>query len=90
MLKEVVGIGNSVLYQKVGDEILLLNMVNQRYVSLDRVGADIWELLMRHGDAETVAKLITSDYNIDEATALRDVESFVSELLAADFLTRVN
>jgi hypothetical protein len=83
---ESVKIGDSVLYQIVGDEILILNMDNQQYFGLDSVAADIWKMLMEHRDISDVCRRLTSMYSVDETTARTDVQNLVSELLAADLV----
>jgi hypothetical protein len=79
-------IGDSILYQTVGDEIVLLNMTSQEYFGLDSVGADVWQLLMEHQDVATVAKRLASVYAVDEQTARGDIESLISDLLAKNLL----
>jgi Coenzyme PQQ synthesis protein D (PqqD) len=85
-VSSTVEIGDSVLYQAVGDEIILLNMTSQEYFSLDSVGADVWQLLMDHRDVTTVAKRLAAIYTVDEQTARKDIEPLVSDLLAAKLL----
>lgn len=87
-LSGCVEIGESVLYQTVGDEIVLLNMTNQEYFGLDRVAADVWQLLVEHRNIETVTRLLAAIYAIDEQTARADIEPLVAELLSANLLTQ--
>jgi len=49
---DAVEIGETVLYQQVRDEIVLLDMQKQRCYGLDPVGADMWHALMQHGRVE--------------------------------------
>ncbi len=79
-------IGDSVLYQTVGDEIVLLDMTNQEYFGLDSVGADVWKLILEHRDIAAVAGRLASIYAIDEQTARRDIEPLISDLMAAKLL----
>lgn len=88
-MSSAVEIGDSVLYQEVGDEIVLLNMTSQEYFGLDSVGADVWQLLMDHQDVAAVAKRLAAVYTIDEQTAREDIESLVSDLVAAKLLKMV-
>jgi hypothetical protein len=81
-----VEIGESVLYQAVGDEIVLLNMTNQEYFSLDSVGADVWQLVLEHQNVAAVAKQLATIYAVDEQTASKDIEPLVADLLAAKLL----
>lgn len=84
-----VEIGDSVLYQTVGDEIVVLNMNNQDYFGLDSVGADVWQLLLEHQNVAAVAQRVAAIYEVDEETALNDIQPLVSELLAANLLKMI-
>lgn len=81
-----VEIGDSVLYQMVGDEVVLLDMATQEYFGLDSIGADVWHLILEHRDVAAVAKLLAGIYAVDEQTARRDIEPLISDLLAAKLL----
>lgn len=76
-------IGDSVIYQTLNDELVLLNMESQQYFGLDDVGADIWQLLLEHKSTDLVATHLLAKYQVDEETARRDVEKLVNELLSA-------
>jgi Coenzyme PQQ synthesis protein D (PqqD) len=84
-----VEIGDSVLYQTVGDEIVLLDLTSQEYFGLDSVGADVWRLLMEHRNVAVVAKQLAAIYEVDEQTALGDIELMISDLTAAKLLKTV-
>lgn len=85
-MSEAVEIGESVLYQTVGDEIVILNMSSQEYFGLDSVGADVWQLLMENRDVAAVAKRLAAIYAVDEQTACNDIQPMISDLLAANLL----
>jgi hypothetical protein len=82
-------IGDSVLYQTVGDEIVLLDMSTQEYFGLDSIGADVWHLILEHRNVAAVAKRLAGIYAIDEQTARGDIEPLIAELLAAKLLKTV-
>lgn len=82
----MIEIGDSVLYQNVGNEVVLLDMSNQAYYGLDSVAADIWKLLMAHGEQGEVINQLVALYNVDAQTAREDLERLVEELLAANLL----
>jgi len=81
-----VEIGDSVLYQTVGDEIVLLDMSTQEYFGLDSIGANVWHLILEHRDLAAVAKRLAGIYAVDEQTARGDIEPLISDLLAAKLL----
>jgi hypothetical protein len=77
---------DSVVFQALQDEIVILNMDNQEYYGLDSVGADAWRLLLEHKNVSEAAKRLHDMYDVDEETARNDLEDLVSELLRAGLL----
>ena len=86
IVPQSVEIGDSVLYQTVGDEVVLLNMSTQQYFGLDGVATDVWQLLIEHKDIAVVTQRLTAMYSVDENTARADVQALISDLLAADLI----
>ena len=81
-----VQIGDSVIYQKLQDEVVLLNMESQHYFGLDGVGAAMWEALLRHGDVESAAASLHPLYQVDQATLRSDLQALVGSLVTAGLL----
>ncbi len=78
---------DEVIFQPLQDEIVLLNMKDQRYFGLDDVGSAMWKLLVEVGDLETVADRICVEYDVDRATVRSDLNSLVADLIAAGLIT---
>ena len=83
-----VEMGDSVIFQTLHDEVVLLNLTEHEYYGLDPVGADVWQLLLKHGNIADVVKSLQSIYAVDEETARRDVETLVQELMASGLLKK--
>jgi hypothetical protein len=81
-----VDLGDSVIFQTLHDEIVLLNLTEHEYYGLDSVGAEIWSLLLKHRNLDATIKAVQEIYAVDEETARRDVEALVKELLASGLL----
>ncbi len=81
-------IGESVLFQELEDEVVLLNMENQEYYGLNDVGARMWKSLMETGDVAASANQLTGLYAADETVIRADLESLVRDLAAAGLLQR--
>jgi hypothetical protein len=75
-----------VLFQRLGDETVLLNLRTEQYYGLDPVGSRIWQLLEQDGRAEHVLAAMLSEYDVDENTLRADVERIVNELIDASLL----
>ena len=49
-------------------------------ITLNETGAFLWELLGEECDIAHLCSRMTAEYDIDEATAMRDIESFLKIL----------
>ncbi len=85
-IPESVDIGDSVIFQELHDEVVLLNLTQHEYYGLDSVGAEMWQLLLKHRNVAEAAKSIQGIYDVDEQTARRDIEALVEQLVAAGLL----
>ena len=85
-----VAVSADALFQSVQDELVLLNIRDQRYFGLDDVGSDMWRLLVQHGDIEAVADRLSAEYEVDRAVARRDLEVLVLKLMEAGLLEAVD
>jgi len=81
-------IGDSVIFQTLHDEIVLLNLTEHEYYGLDSVGADIWQLLLKHRNVADAVASLQQIYTVDEPTARRDIERFVEELVNSGLLKK--
>jgi Coenzyme PQQ synthesis protein D (PqqD) len=77
---------DSVIFQTLDDEIILLNTAEQGYFGLDAVGATMWNALMECGDLATAAEKVSTHYQADPATVKQDMQELVDELLARGLL----
>ena len=62
---ENVEITESVLYQKMQDEVVLLNMDNQEYYGLNCVGAELLDSLISLKSIAAVSERICTIYDVD-------------------------
>ncbi len=65
----------------LGDEMMVMSISDSTFFSLNAVASVIWEVADgRTPLSEIVAKRVRGEFEIDEETARRDAEHFVSEL----------
>lgn len=81
-----VDIGESVIFQRLEQEAVLLEMSGQVYYGLDDVGVKMWELLLKYHDIETVVTELKGIYGVDETVLKTDLTAFVRRLLDAKLL----
>ena len=77
---------NEFILRNIAGEVVLVptGTITQNFnglITLNSVGAFIWEHLEVAKDKEELVKLILDEYDIDEETAKRDTEAFLEMLL---------
>jgi hypothetical protein len=82
-----VAIPDSVLYQELEEEAVLLNMANQQYYGLNDVGAQMWRSLSEAGSIADAEELLLKMYEIERPILRSDLEALVRDLLKAGLLT---
>jgi Coenzyme PQQ synthesis protein D (PqqD) len=86
-LPSAVAIPDSVLYQELEEEAVLLNMANQEYFGLNDVGAQMWRSLAEAGSIAEAEAMLLEIYEIEQPTLRSDLETLVRDLLNAGLLT---
>lgn len=71
---------NRILFQKLGSEAVLLNLENEEYYGLDKVGCRMWEVLMEVKTIESALPILLKEYDVDRDTLRRDMEQLISNL----------
>jgi hypothetical protein len=85
---------SDVVTRKVGDESVIVPVRSHvadldAVVTLNPVGARIWELLDGQRNLEAIAGMICDEYEVEPDTARADVGEFVHSLEAANLVERV-
>ena len=73
-------IPEDVVFQKVGEETVILNLKTAVYFGLDAIGARIWDLLERGCDLESVLSRLQEEYEVDPGELERDLLQLVGSL----------
>lgn len=80
-----------ILYQEIGDEVVLLNLQNEHYYGLDAVGARAWQLLTlpgQEGDVAPVVAQLLNEFDVEEAVLRRDLVRLFQQLEKAGLIRR--
>lgn len=72
----------------VGDEMVVLHLANGTYFGLDPVGTLLWEALAKGEVPARACDLILERYDIDRATAEKDLREFLEELAQGELITQ--
>ena len=70
-----------IVWRKAGVELIILNLANGHYYTLNETGLLIWDGIVNQMPAETIAEKISDGYEIDYASALKDVELCIEQLV---------
>jgi hypothetical protein len=65
-----------------GDGLILLDIDGGMVLSSNAVGARIWQLIEQQHTTGEIARQVADDYVVPVDRALRDVQTFVADLMA--------
>lgn len=77
-----------VMARHAGQETVLLDLDSGVYYTLDEIGSRIWELAAEARTLAEVSQSLIDEYDVDAATAERDVLEFASELEGRGLMCR--
>lgn len=77
---ETFQLSQNAIAQEVGGELIVLDMLTERYLSVDKVGCTIWGLLDQGRKIGTVIDEISDHYRVDRSRIALDVSAFVGQL----------
>jgi len=72
---------NDILLQDIQDEIIILNMNNENYMGLDKVGARFWNILLSTSSVKNAYDQILDEFDVEPGPLEKDLNDFLSELL---------
>jgi hypothetical protein len=67
-------------WRQVGDEIIVLDLRSNAYLSINQSGTALWDMLIEGSTPTTMTARLVSAYGVDEECARKDVEEFVAML----------
>jgi hypothetical protein len=66
--------------QDIGGELIVLDMASERYLSIDKIGAQVWDSLGSGAAVQQIVGDISAKYQADQKTVEIDVHSFIESL----------
>lgn len=73
-------------WRQVGDEVIVLDLRSNAYLSINQSGTALWEMLVDGSTPATMAARLVADFGVEEDRARRDVEEFVAMLRDRELL----
>jgi hypothetical protein len=86
-LPTTVSIPEWVLWQEVGDEIVLLDVNGGEYHGLNDVGSRIWRALDQHEDVTSAYEHLCGTYEVDPGVLRDDLDEFIKRLVGMGLLS---
>ncbi len=75
-----VRIDDSVLFQELQGEAVLLNLKTGVYLGLDKVGVRVWQLLGEHDVLSKVVEAMLTEYDVTEERCRQDLLRLVEKM----------
>jgi hypothetical protein len=75
-----VKVPDEVVFEKVGEEYVLLELNLGKYFGLNDIGSRIWELLTESGDPQIVLARLLEEFDVSNEVVTVDLERLLNEL----------
>ena len=72
--------GPDTVFNRIGDEGVLIDMRTNRIYDLNSSGARFWELLCAGHDRATIRQLMLQEFDVAEAELDREIEDMLASL----------
>ncbi len=82
-LPEVVKVPDHVLFRRLGDETVLLNLDTETYFALDGVGSRLFELLGADGEVGPAVDSLVAEYDVERPRLVDDLTELLADLVTA-------
>jgi hypothetical protein len=79
--------GPDAVYNRVGDQGVLIDMKTNRIYELNRTGARFWELLSAGHDRDEIQQLMMEEFDVTEADLAAEIEAMLASLKDKGLLT---
>ena len=85
-LETTLTIPKDILFSKVDEEMVLLNLIDGKYFSLDDVGTRMWVLITEHKQLKAVYQALLEEYQVDPQKLEHDLLALTDQLVSKKLL----
>lgn len=71
---------DDVVWHRLADEVVILNLATGTYFGLNGVGSRIWCLIAEHGSTEKILEALKTEYDATEEQLRQDLARLIDEL----------
>lgn len=75
-----------VLFQKLGDEAVLLHLQTEEYFGLNEVGARFWEIISQENRTNNALETLLTEFDVEKAIIKADLEALIHDLIKEKLL----
>ena len=72
----------------IDGEAIIVNLKTGVYYSLGKVGAVVWDCIMKNLESQDITKRVTDSFNVERVAAQQEVDTFVEELVKESLVIR--
>lgn len=76
-----------VVFKRLEDRMVLVHLTTNQIFELNSTGARVWELLQDGITGDALFDRLNAEFAVDSETLRREVETLLSELIAAGLAT---
>jgi hypothetical protein len=77
---------NKTISGRLSDELVMMDIDQGKYFSLNPVATRIWDLLDKPLSVEEICAVLTEEYNVDLCQCKSEVEEYLSEMVKLGLL----
>ena len=77
---------DDVVGQRLGDEVVLVNLKTNRIFELNRTGGRFWDLLHEEGNRDQIEARLQQEFDVGEEQLTAEVDALVASLAAEDLV----
>jgi len=86
-LPRVVAFADTVLWEEVGNELVLLDLGAGEYLQLDDIASAMWKALEESTDTEAAFALLRDAYEVDDERLRSDFAAFIERIVELGLVT---
>lgn len=79
--RESYSIYREIIYHRIGDELLIINLNNDKIFTLNRTGARFFELLVSQTEVNEIKKELLKEFTIEPEELDREIKLILGKLL---------
>jgi hypothetical protein len=86
-MEPIITISPNVLYKRLGEEVILINLETDRIFSLNQTGAKAWELIESTHNLDQVKKRLAEIYDVTPEILESELVQILDSFTAEGFIT---